>query len=229
MITQEQSLRFKDALWFPKNNEQVIVGGSGGIGSWLALWLARAGFGVTLIDDDIVEERNMAGQFFSKSNIGTYKAEAVRASITEYCNVYINSIIQKINEDTNMYSPYMFSAFDNMEARKMFFNLWKKSITNLNHPIFIDGRLEMENLQIFCVTPENIERYENEYLFSDAEVENESCTARQTTHTAALISSLMVAYFTNHITNIYQEESVRDVPFFTEFFTPLNLKIDKNE
>lgn len=33
--TNSQQSRFKDAPWFPKNNEICLVGGAGGIGSWL--------------------------------------------------------------------------------------------------------------------------------------------------------------------------------------------------
>jgi molybdopterin/thiamine biosynthesis adenylyltransferase len=223
MRTEEQTLRFKDAPWFPKKQEDVIIGGSGGIGSWLAFLLARANFEIHLFDFDTVEERNMAGQFFQKSQIGQNKINAVKQNILNFSDSNINVYNRAIDKNSMYSIPYVFSAFDNMKARKDLFNCWKRSYNGLNHPIFIDGRLEMEQLQIFCVTPETADLYESEHLFNDSEVEAESCTARQTTHTATLIASLMVAYFTNHITNVYEEEKVRDFPFFTEFFTPLNL------
>ena len=65
--------------------------------------------------------------------------------------------------------------------------------------------------------------YETDYLFEDSEVEDAPCTMRQTSHSACMIASHMVASFTNHITNIYERETVRDVPFFYEFFIPLTV------
>lgn len=85
-------------------------------------------------------------------------------------------------------------------------------------------RLEMEQLQIYCVTPDNIEAYE-ETLFDDSDVEDTDCTARQTTHTAAMIATHMTAFFTNHIANIYERQKIRDVPFYYEHFVPASLTI----
>ena len=89
-------------------------------------------------------------------------------------------------------------------------------------PIFIDGRLEMEQLQIFCVTPDKMEEYEKT-LFDDAIVEDLPCTMKQTSHSAAMIASLMTSFFTNHITNVREGMIVREVPFYHEFFIPMGL------
>ena len=81
----------------------------------------------------------------------------------------------------------------------------------------------MEQLQIFCVTPDRIEEYERDHLFDDSEVEDAPCTMKQTSHSAAMIASHMVGLFTNHITNIYEREIIRDIPFYYEYFIPITL------
>ena len=78
----------------------------------------------------------------------------------------------------------------------------------------------MEQLQIYCVTPDRIDAYEAT-LFDDSEVEDAPCTMKQTSHSAAMIATLMTSFFTNHMVNIYEREHLREVPFHHEFFIPL--------
>jgi hypothetical protein len=94
-------------------------------------------------------------------------------------------------------------------------------------PIYIDGRLEVEHMQIICVTPENIPEYEKRFLFDDSQVEDLPCTMKQTSHAAAMIASYMTAFFTNHITNIYLREQLREVPFFKEVVLPMNFEVSE--
>jgi molybdopterin/thiamine biosynthesis adenylyltransferase len=221
--TTQQS-RFKDAPWFPKNNELCLVGGAGGIGSWLVYFLTKIGFKVNLYDFDTVEDHNLGGQLFQQSDIGFSKVAAMQKIVTNFCGGKISIYEERVSLITpNHY--YSFSAFDNMLARKTLFTIWKDSWNTVPvgvTPIFIDGRLEIEQLQIFCVTPENADKYEREHLFDDSVVQEAPCTMKQTSHTAAMIGSLMSAFFTNHIANIYAGEVIREVPFYYEFVVPMN-------
>jgi hypothetical protein len=221
--TTQQS-RFKDAPWFPRNNEICMVGGAGGIGSWLCYFLTKIGFRVNLYDFDTVEDHNLGGQIFFQADLGKTKVTAVANVVTAFCNAPISIFNQRIDINT-MTHYFMFSAFDNMEARNSLFHVWKRSWETAPEgviPIFIDGRLEIEQLQIFCVTPENADRYEREHLFHDSAVEEAPCTMKQSSHTAAMIGTLMTSYFTNHIANIYSKETIREVPFYYEFVVPMN-------
>ena len=224
---ERENLRFQGLDWYSQDNAPVVVvGGAGGIGSWLAFFLARANFNVTLSDFDTVEKHNIGGQLFKRSQIGKYKAEAVGRNVSEFSANTINAQIVKITEETATHE-FMFSAFDNMDARRAMFKVWKRSWNNMNRPIFIDGRLNAEQFQIFCVTPENADEYERMHLFNDSEVEDAPCSAQQTTHTAAMIAGHMVGFFTNHITNINLREEVREIPFMYEYFTPMNLTVSE--
>jgi len=222
MTMRQQFDRFKDAPWFSERKEQVMIGGAGGIGSYLTFLLSRAGFSPTVYDFDKIEEHNLGGQFFRTIDVGKPKVEAVYHITREFCNEEINTFFKRITDESPTHY-FIFSAFDNMKARKDLFEVWKRSVENCPvTPIFIDGRLSMEQLQIFCVTPHEIEQYE-EHLFDDSLIEDAPCTMKQTSHGAAMIASHMVSMFTNHITNIYEREKVRDVPFFYEYFIPFNL------
>lgn len=224
---ERENLRFQGLDWYSQDNAPVVVvGGAGGIGSWLAFFLARANFNVTLSDFDTVEKHNIGGQLFKRSQIGKYKAEAVGRNVSEFSANTINAQIVKITEETATHE-FMFSAFDNMDARRAMFKVWKRSWNSMNRPIFIDGRLNAEQFQIFCVTPQNADEYERMHLFNDSEVEDAPCSAQQTTHTAAMIAGHMVGFFTNHITNINLRDEVREIPFMYEYFTPMNLTVSE--
>ena len=224
---ERENLRFQGLDWYSQDNAPVVVvGGAGGIGSWLSFFLARANFNVTLADFDTVEEHNIGGQLFKRNQIGSYKAEAVGRNVSDFSTNTINAQIVKITEETATHE-FMFSAFDNMDARRAMFKVWKRSWNSMNRPIFIDGRLNAEQFQIFCVTPENADEYERIHLFNDSEVEDAPCSAQQTTHTAAMIAGHMVGFFTNHITNINLRDEVREIPFMYEYFTPMNLTVSE--
>ena len=224
---ERENLRFQGLDWYSQDDAPVVVvGGAGGIGSWLSFFLARANFNVTLSDFDTVEEHNIGGQLFKRNQIGMYKAEAVGRNVSEFSTNTINAQIVKITEETATHE-FMFSAFDNMDARRAMFKVWKRSWNSMNRPIFIDGRLNAEQFQIFCVTPENADEYERTHLFNDSEVEDAPCSAQQTTHTAAMIAGHMVGFFTNHITNINLRDEVREIPFMYEYFTPMNLTVSE--
>ena len=214
--------RFKDAPWFPKEKVNTLVGGAGGIGSWLTFLLARADFDPIIYDFDEVEVHNMGGQLFSKEHIGMKKVEAMKKIILEFSDKDIMVFDEKMDEHT-MTHKYFFSAFDNMQARKDTFEAWVAHTMDKPDAIFIDGRLLMEHMQIFCVTPDKVTEYRSEHLFDDNEVADEMCTMKQTSHSAAMIASLMVSFFTNHMTNVNQGSVVRQVPFYHEYFIPINL------
>lgn len=206
--------RFRDASWFEKiDNFQlpIIIGGAGGIGSWLTLFLARmlpsSGY-IFLYDFDNVEEVNMAGQLFAKEHINRPKVDAIKDIVERFTDYTKLSCQNEKYVKDSLKSPVMFSAFDNMEARKVMFENWKTEAKLApEQAIFIDGRLLAEQLQVFYVTPDRIEEYEK-YLFDDSEVEDVNCSYKQTTHFAAAIAAKMVQGFTNWLV---KDES--EIPF----------------
>ena len=238
-MTETHSSRFKDAPWFPKEETAIIVGGAGGIGSWLSLLLSRAGFYPIVYDYDRLEEHNLAGQLYTKLDAenNVLKVDALKGLCKNFADTDITVMNERYTKDS-MSHHYVMSAFDNMQARKDMFSAWceyvkdwkflKEHEEDLNGedkfdevPIFIDGRLTAEQMQIFCVTPDRIEAYK-EHLFDDSEVEDAPCTMKQTSHSAAMIASHMVGFFTNHMTNNAEKDTTRALPFLWEYFIPLN-------
>lgn len=220
--------RFKDAPWFEATKEvPLIVGGAGGIGSWLTLMAARAGFVPTVYDFDSLEEHNLGGQLFSRDMIGRSKVEALTELVKQFADTDIVPLEERFTVEDGMYATIMLSGFDNMKARKDFFTVWKNANHGVAEAIYIDGSVTAEQLTIYSIRGNDlkaIEQYEKEFLcFTDTDIEDTVCTFRQTSHSAAMIASNMIGILTNHITNVAKGITVTRVPFKWEYFIPLSL------
>lgn len=226
----EFTSRFNGAVWALKANElDVVLAGCGGIGSWTGFVLSRLGLhSITLYDDDIVDSSNISGQLFKIADRNQYKVSALKQMIQNYSGIWnINTINQKF---TSRSAPHkiMICGFDNMLARKTFFNVWydnlrKQSKTEGFDPkeyIFIDGRLAAEELQVFCLRGDDkyfIKKYAEEYLFSDEEAEPTVCSYKQTSFMSNMIAGIINNLFVNYITNLCDVPLERELPFLTTY------------
>lgn len=225
-IIDETTERFSSALWFDEIRKRtVLLAGLGGIGSYIAFLLSRMHpNSVFMYDDDIVEAVNLAGQMFGSSDIGKYKVDAMAERIIEmssYSSLYC--IRDRYTAETQA-SDIMICGFDNMEARKVFFNNWlnhvnHKEYENRKDCLFIDGRLAAEEFQVFCIRGDynyNIDKYQNDYLFSDEEADETLCSYKQTSYMANMIGSIIINLFTNFVANSIQD-NIRELPFLTTY------------
>lgn len=226
LLMDETTSRFSGAEWYNEIQKQrIILAGLGGIGSWLAVQLARMSpEALYLYDDDTVEVGNMSGQMYDDRAIGNTKVMAISNIILNYTNT---NNLYAINERFTRNTPagdVMICGFDNMEARKIFFQSWLNHVMNQSADkskcLFIDGRLSMDTLQVFCIQGTdiyNIERYQREFLFSDSEADETVCSMKQTTYLACMIGSIMTNLFTNWVANQLEPIIPYDLPFFTEY------------
>lgn len=230
LLVDEATTRFSGASWFDEiQKSRVIIAGIGGIGSNVAFQLARmAPANITLYDEDIVERVNMAGQLYSTNDIGQRKVDAIASMISAYTLAkQVNAVPSKFTDSTEA-GDVMICGFDNMAARKTFYNSWKRHVQTLTPDsrtkcLFLDGRLSIDTLQIFCIQGDDkasMDRYETEFLFSDFQAEHTVCSMKQTTYLACMIGSLMVNLFTNFIANSLNPIIPYDLPFFTEYDSP---------
>ncbi len=223
-MIEKYSVRFKEAPWATSiKGRGVTVVGAGGIGSWLALFLTRAGVqSINIFDSDIVEPSNIGGQFFSVDSEGIPKVVALKTQLYEYSPTgYLNSFSSRITKDVidriNLHAV-TFSCVDNMETRKLLFEKAKETCD-----LFIDGRMSAETFEIFSVdmkNDESIEKY-HETLFDDAELEDAPCSFKATSHAGAMIGAMMTGIYSNYLTNIYEGVVIREVPFHTEVNIPI--------
>ncbi len=101
----------------------VAVCGLGGLGSNIAILLARTGVGkLILIDFDKVDITNLHRQQYKACQIGMYKTEALTCNLKEIAP-YLETEIHTVRMDENNYSELLQSAdiiceaFDDAEAK----------------------------------------------------------------------------------------------------------------
>lgn len=226
LLQNDQTLRFSSADWFEKIKEQeVVLAGLGGIGSWCALLLSRLDIRyLTMYDDDVVDSVNLAGQFYRKNQIKAYKASAISSAVHEYSNYYNCSAYTRKFDSNSTTSRIMICGFDNMAARKLFYRRWSVYLDQYpsvaNESLFIDGRLSADTFQVLCIKGDdtyNRKRYEENFLFDDSEADETICSFKQTSFMANMIASYMVNLFVNFISNLSNPDIEKSIPFFTEF------------
>jgi len=226
--------RFQDALWV-NHSVKINVGGAGGIGSWYSFFATRAGFNVQVHDFDVVEEHNLGGQLFLHQDIGSRKIDALSNVVSLFNDedFSLNCYSTKIDNNTPLY-PFqhyrgaltiIVSAFDNMKARTDLFNIAIRVAQNCD-VYFIDGRLLMEQMRIYCVNMKDetaVQDYAVNHLFDDSEVEELPCTMKQVSHGAAMIATHMMGFTTNIISNHFVwKEEVFKVPYIWDYIIPMN-------
>lgn len=225
--------RFKGLTWFDKMSQsKIFVGGAGGIGSWLSLFLVRTGANVYVLDFDAVEDLNLAGQCYGPEDIGKSKVYALSDVMTRLCGLKANTLTpinSTVSEETTQWKAVIRMCdvvcvgFDNLKARRMVYEEWKKN--GREQSFFVDGRLTAESGQIFTLwktsPEEDFKAYEQTY-FADSERIDLPCSMKATTHCGALIGSMMTAQITNWFNNQVEDAMPRETGNF-EFHLQLML------
>lgn len=227
LLVDESTSRFSSAIWYEAiQKKTIILAGVGGIGSYVGFLLARMRpTALFIYDPDIVETVNMSGQLYSREDVGSYKVSALSTMINKYCDYNSVFAIPERFDESNDASDIMICGFDNMVARRIFFNKWldhvrSKSEAERANCLYIDGRLAAEEFQVLCIKGDdefNINRYKKEFLFSDVEADATVCSYKQTTFMANMIASVMVNLFVNFVANQCEPLIDRDLPFYTTY------------
>ena len=107
----------------------VGICGLGGLGSNIAIALARAGIGkLILIDFDKVDITNLHRQQYKASQVGMYKTEALRENLTEinpYLEIKLHTVCvtEENAKELLIDCDIICEAFDNAECKAMLTNL----------------------------------------------------------------------------------------------------------
>lgn len=227
LLLNDATSRFSGTEWYNEiQQKRIILAGCGGIGSWTILQLARMNpAALFMYDDDIVEIANMSGQLYSQEDVGKAKVDAMADMICSYTTMRNIYAIKDKFKATSEAGDIMICGFDNMAARTVFFNSWRQHVMAMPEElryqcIFLDGRLSIDTLQVFCITGDNewaIDEYGMKHLFLDSQADATQCSLKQTSYLACMIGSVIVNLFTNWVANTLCPMIPYDMPFFTEY------------
>ncbi|WP_027399177.1 sulfur carrier protein ThiS adenylyltransferase ThiF [Anaerovorax odorimutans] len=117
-------------------NSRVAVAGLGGLGSHIAVSLARTGVGILhLIDFDVVEPSNLNRQQYMINHLGMYKTDALKEEILQI-NPFVKIITHNVQVNkSNIYELFkedfiICEAFDDPKAKATLVNGILTQFTN---------------------------------------------------------------------------------------------------
>jgi len=173
----------------------IHILGAGGIGSWVALTLAKVGCSnITVYDNDKVENHNIASQFYKEDQLGEFKVKALAKNVFEQTGTTI-SIMKNIKEEEYIVDGLIIITIDSMAERIRLGEIYKdKDLT------IIDGRMGGLSFELHYYKSRT-------YLLSTVEpgaVDHEQCTGRSISFNCLVIGGLIGNMVRKHALKINQ-------------------------
>lgn len=172
-------------------NIPIAIIGLGGIGSHLALMLAKMGArNLELCDFDTVDEVNISSQAFTPDDIGKNKAEAIAEKLHAFN--FLPTV--HANRFTASNADILAVCVDSMATRKAIYEQLQP------HQFIAEGRMGGELARIYAVdntTPS--EKYLAQ-LYSDEDAEPTPCGSRALAYNTQLTASLMASNIRKRLT-----------------------------
>ncbi len=156
-------MTFADSLYFrrqldivdPSRLPSTCIIGCGGVGSTVAIYLAKMGVPEFLLyDHDEVQRHNLSNQMFPNDSIGKYKVEVVRDEIRRYApmpsRVFVTTMTEAFTKESDLgNAEIVISALDNMESRR---DVWE--VVQSEFPaLYIDTRMGGEVAKVYTLSP----------------------------------------------------------------------------
>jgi sulfur carrier protein ThiS adenylyltransferase len=172
--------------------------GVGAIGRQVALQLAALGARrLQLIDFDQVDLTNVTTQGYWHSDVGQSKVVATATAIAKLDpTIQVDPICDRYRPRISL-GEVVFCCVDSIEIRSA---IWRSAGDRCR--FWADGRMLGEVIRVLAVAEAASRRHYPSTLFTGAEAQRGSCTARSTIYAASIAAGLMVHQFTRWLRNI---------------------------
>ena len=183
--------------------------GTGAVGSFSALALAKLGVGsMTLFDPDTVEEHNLPVQFFTNADLGRTKVAALADQLRAMTECSVTAIPEAYTHQPLV--GVAISAVDSMTARR---RIWRHVRGNRDITLYADSRMGAMVGQVLTVHPGSPieEQAYRRTLHSQQEALQEPCTARSVIFTVLGIAAIVAGLVRAHVVGeTIPHETVQD-------------------
>ena len=176
-------------LFDPATARQVALIGAGSIGSFIALFLAKAGVtDITVYDADTVASHNVPMSLYRETDVGRYKVEALQEIVLALTGVEIKIRAEKYT-DQKLKRCSVIASVDDMDNGRV--PLWKEVVGSPSIDLFVDTRVHQGYGEIYSIVPfssDDAANYEKT-LFSNQEAAMRICG----THGVAFVSTALAS------------------------------------
>jgi len=169
-----------------EGNKSILIVWAWGIGSDTTNCLAKMWFNnITVVDFDIVENHNIASQFYKESQKWMPKVESLRDNVLDFTGVEIKIYNRPYLPEDSLDKDIIILAVDNMDVRK--------EIVDNSKPTYgiIDWRMKWECFILYTFNP----LYEmDRYMitrFPSAEADHELCTMKSVSYNTYAIAAFI--------------------------------------
>ncbi len=160
-LTHEKLYRTEEIIR-QRSESSLLILGIGALGSNLVPLLIKNGFiNICVLDNDRVDSHNIGNQFFTKTDVGRKKTQALKSKIHKEFGVLIDTV----DQDVEHVSPKSFKkkslivdTFDNWKAREISKNISKSTGIELIHSgMSPEGYSEVKWDEGYVIPSEEIE------------------------------------------------------------------------
>jgi molybdopterin/thiamine biosynthesis adenylyltransferase len=187
---------------FNARSAMITLIGAGGIGSFTAIVLGKMGVGdLYIVDDDIIEDVNIATQLLRPADIKRSKAETVSYLVEVFGGQadWLNSRINAHYNPKEINNQIIISGVDSIDARK---DIWQV-VKQTNAEWYLDARMAAEEFHLFCVEMNDCGWYEDALSqLDEGSVPDLPCTMKATIYCGALAAAHIGAAVRKIITGI---------------------------
>lgn len=169
----------------------ICLIGAGGIGALTSMTLGKMGVhGLSIFDDDIVDEVNIATQFHCVSDIGFNKVDAAGRNTRQFSDLTAKTFNVRVTDTYILPVVDIYiSAVDTVASRQ---EIWK-SVKNVSHLAegkrtwYLDARMGAEVFEMFVVNLNDQVWYDTGISnASDDDIPDLPCTSKATIYTACI-------------------------------------------